>query len=272
MTRYFAGAALGTVTPFCSMTTIPVLAGLIQAGVPFGPTMAFLVSSPLLDGIVLGVLLFLVGPKLTAIYAVIAFLASMAIAAVFARAGLGVDVKRLAPYPQPQSAQPALAARPTLAETRGHPAGDLEDAGASVWRGAAARIREAWAMAWRAFRPLVPHLLLGSAIGALLRGFLPVEWILAVAGPGQARAIPLMAAIGLPVYINAEILLPITAALLDKGIGPGPVMAFVITGLGLSAAEVVLLTGIFRVRVIAALVLSFFAIAVAGGSLASLLA
>ncbi|MGH2350703.1 MAG: permease, partial [Chloroflexota bacterium] len=92
-TSYLAGAALGAVTPFCSMTTIPVLAVLLKSGVPFGPTMAFLISSPLLDGIVLGVLVFLIGPKLTALYAAVTFLASIGLGALFAWFGLERDVK-----------------------------------------------------------------------------------------------------------------------------------------------------------------------------------
>lgn len=81
-----------------------------------------------------------------------------------------------------------------------------------------------------------------------------------------------MAALGLPVYINAEILLPITAALLGKGLGIGAVVALVITGLGMSASEIAVLTAFLRPRLIAALALSFFLVAVAGGMLTVVLA
>lgn len=132
-------------------------------------------------------------------------------------------------------------------------------------------MKEAGAAAWATFVPLVPHLLLGTAIGAAMRGFLPVAWILTVAGgPDQPFAVPLLAAIGIPIYINAEILLPIAAALLDRGLSEGAVMAIVITGLGVSLPELSLLRGFFRMRVIVALVLSSFGVAVASGSLVSL--
>lgn len=137
-----------------------------------------------------------------------------------------------------------------------------------VW----SRTRHAWGLAWRSFVPLVPRLLLGTAIAAAVRGFMPVDWILAVAGPDQPGAIPLMAAIGLPLYINAEILLPIAATLVNKGIGIGAVLALVIVGLGMSASEIPLLTSLFRTRLIAALVLSYFALAVGVGMLASTVA
>lgn len=270
--QYFTGATLGTVTPFCSMTTIPALAGLLRSGVPFGPTMAFLISSPLLDGIVLGVLVFLIGPKQTALYAALTFLASMGIAALFARLGLGVEVKQ---EPIPQDPNPADAIDPRARQLRpllnkGKSTADLVSE--SSRRRIVNRVRRAWNLTWKSFTPLLPHLLLGTAIGAILRGFLPVNWILTVAGPEQPWAIPLMAIAGLPVYINAEILLPVTAALLDKGMGVGAVVALVITGLGMSASEVALLTAFFRPRLIATLVLSFFLIAVGGGALAVIVA
>ncbi|MGH2349270.1 MAG: permease [bacterium] len=253
---YLGGAALGTVTPFCSMTTIPVLAGLLRAGVPFGPIMAFLVSSPLLDAIVLGVLLFLIGPKATAIYAGITFLFSMAIARVFAGLGLGADVKIVEEVAGGSTDRASWTARSP---------GSMVPS--PVWTA----VRRAWRTSWHAFVRLAPHLVLGTAIGAAIRGFLPVAWLLAVAGPGQPYAIPMMAALGLPIYVNAEILLPITAALLAKGVGVGSVVALTVTGLGMSASEVALLTAFFRPRLIAALAISFFAMAVVGGLLATVL-
>lgn len=282
-TRYLAGATLGTVTPFCSMTTIPVLAGLLRGGVPFGPTLAFLVSSPLLDGVVLGVLAFLIGLKLTALYAALTFLGSMVMAALFARLGFEADVKELAatrvPAVSVAAAGASIGAGPWIegddlttpralrSANAEHPSGRW----GPDWRRAWSTVKEAGAAAWATFVPLVPHLLLGTAIGAAMRGFLPVAWILTVAGgPDQPFAVPLLAAIGIPIYINAEILLPIAAALLDRGLSEGAVMAIVITGLGLSLPELSLLRGFFRMRVIVALVLSSFGVAVASGSLVSL--
>lgn len=87
---------MGALTPFCSYSTIPVLAGLLKSGAPFGPTMAFLFASPLLDPVVLGVLVFLVGVEGTAAYAVLTFTASILICALFARLGLEKDVRSFA--------------------------------------------------------------------------------------------------------------------------------------------------------------------------------
>jgi uncharacterized protein len=87
---YVGGALLGAVTPFCSYSTIPVLAGLLRSGAPFGPTMAFLFASPLLDPIVLGVLAFDIGVKGAALYALVTFVAAIGIGVLLASVGLRV--------------------------------------------------------------------------------------------------------------------------------------------------------------------------------------
>jgi uncharacterized protein len=236
-TGYFVGAALGAVTPFCSYSTIPVLAGLLRSGAPFGPTMAFLFASPLLDPVVLGVLVFIVGIKGAIIYAAVTFLASVGIGALLARFGFEADVKR------------------TIVQ-RCEPATDSLEIPA--WR-------QAWTAAWGFFVLVVPYLLLGTAIGALVYGFVPAGWILALAGPGQPLAIPVVAALGVLMYVNAETFFPIAAALLDKGMGVGAVIALVITSMGVSVPEVTLLAGLFHLRLVASLVASVFAVAIISG-------
>ncbi len=249
VTGYLVGAALGAVTPFCSYSTIPVLAGLLRSGAPFGPTMAFLFASPLLDPVVLGVLVFLVGVEGTVAYAVLTFSASILIGALFARLGLEKDVKPLR-RPAELGEEPAECAS-AASEKR------------SVWR-------RAWADAWMFFVAAVPYLLVGTAAGAAIYGLGPTSWVVAVAGPSQPFSIPLAAALGVPMYVNAETFFPISAALLQKGVGIGAVMALIVTSMGVSVPEVVLLGGLFRWRLVAALVASVFAVAVGGGALFAL--
>ena len=246
---YLFGAALGAVTPFCSYSTIPVLAGLLRSGAPFGPTMAFLFASPLLDPVVLGVLVFLIGFEGTVAYAVLTFAASVLIGALFARLGLEKDVKPLAG---------AAGGGCTCGEDFGREAAG--SAKVPVWR-------RAWSDAWAFFVPALPYLLVGTATGAAIYGLAPTAWVVALAGPGQPFAIPVAAALGVPMYVNAETFFPISAALLEKGVGVGAVVALVITSMGVSIPEVVLLGGLFRWRLVAVLVASVFVVAVGGGAL-----
>jgi uncharacterized protein len=231
------------VTPFCSYSTVPVLVGLLRSGAPFGPTMAFLFASPLLDPVVLGVLAFVVGVKGTAVYAVVTFVGSVAIGALLSKLGFQDAVKKTF--------------------VPGCEAGDDPPEG-PVWR-------RAWREAWGFFVPVVPYLLVGTAVGALLYGFVPTGWIVALAGPERPLAIPVSAALGVPVYVNAETFFPVANALLEKGMGAGAVVALVVTSMGVSIPEVSLLSGIFRPRLVVALVAGVFAVAILSGTVFSFL-
>jgi uncharacterized membrane protein YraQ (UPF0718 family) len=237
---YVGGAALGAITPFCSCSGIPVLAGLLRSGAPFGPTMAFLFASPLLDPVVLGLLAFVIGLKGAALYAIVTFVASIGMGVLLARLGLESDVKEAA-Y-----------------RSKGEDGCCSVDLLLPVWR-------RAWSEAWGFFVPILPYLLVGTAIGSVVYGFIPTQWIASVAGADQPLAIPMAAALGVPIYVNAETFFPITSALLEKGMGLGAVVALVVTGMGVSLPEVSMLAGLFRVRLVAVLIVSVFVVAIGSG-------
>ena len=237
---YVGGAALGAITPFCSCSGIPVLAGLLRSGAPFGPTMAFLFASPLLDPVVLALLAFVIGLKGAALYAVVTFVASIGMGVLLARLGLESDVKEAA-Y-----------------RSKGEDGCCSVDLLLPVWR-------RAWSEAWGFFVPILPYLLVGTAIGAVVYGFIPTQWAASVAGADQPLAIPMAAALGVPIYVNAETFFPITSALLEKGMGLGAVVALVVTGMGVSLPEVSMLAGLFRVRLVAVLIVSVFVVAIGSG-------
>ena len=236
---YLGCAALGAITPFCSCSGIPVLAGLLRSGAPFGPTMAFLFASPLLDPVVLGLLAFVIGLKGAALYAVVTFVASIGMGVLLARLGLESDVKEAAYRSKGEDGCCSVDLIP-------------------VWR-------RAWSEAWGFFVPVLPYLLVGTAIGAVVYGFIPTQWVASVAGADQPLAIPMAAAFGVPIYVNAETFFPITSALLEKGMGLGAVVALVVTGMGVSLPEVSMLAGLFRVRLVAVLIVSVFVVAIGSG-------
>jgi hypothetical protein len=111
----------------------------------------------------------------------------------------------------------------------------------------------------------VPYLILGAAIGAFIYGFVPEDLIVSVAGPQNPLAIPLAAFIGIPMYIRAETIIPISAVLLGKGMGIGAVMALIIGGAGASIPEVTLLASIFEKRLVAAFVVTVIGVAILAG-------
>lgn len=235
------GAGFGALTPFCSCSTIPILLGLLEVGIPFGVCMSFLLASPLLNPIILSLLVALIGVVPTAVYAAVTFTAAVGIGWLLGRLGYGRYVKDV------------------MVEGRPEPC----DCAVAVSHGG--RIRSAFSFAVSLFRQVLPYLLLGAGIGAFIYGFIPEGLIVSLAGPDNPLAIPVAAVIGVPMYIRAETIIPISAVLLEKGMGIGAVMALIIGGAGASIPEVTLLAAIFERRLVAAFVVTILMVAVLAG-------
>jgi len=242
----FLGAGFGALTPFCSCSTIPLLLGMLNAGVPFASAMAFLFASPLLNPVIVSLFIILLGWKITALYFSVTFLAAIVIGLMLDSLGFAAQVK-------------------SVAAVRG--CCDCEQA-----EDAKSRVQRSARFAFSLFRQLVPYLLLGAGIGAFIHGFVPTELISSIAGSGNPFAVPVAAIIGVPIYIRAETMIPIGLALIEKGMGTGAVLALVIGGAGASIPELTLLSAIFKRKMLAAFVLTIITIAVAVGYLANWLA
>lgn len=259
---YFKAALLGAVTPFCSCSTIPLLAGLLKARAAFGPTLAFLFVSPLLNPIVVGLLLLTFGFKVALVYAVATLVISIAAAHLLDRAGFARYVRSAAPATSCCTAPPAPAASACCAPA-------AAPAAPAVAPAQPPRPPLPWRAAWRdalgQLRGVAPYLAAGVAIGALSYGFVPTDLLEQVGGPDQPWAIPLAAVIGIPLYLRAEALIPIAAALGAKGLGTGPLIALIIGGAGASLTELVLLRSLFRLPVVMALAAVVISIAVTAG-------
>ncbi len=241
----FMGAALGAVTPFCSCSTIPVTVGLLRARVPFGATMSFVLASPLLNPIILTMFWALLGWKACLIYGAVTFLAAMACGALLQELGLARDVKnvRISREAGPREAAPRFAGK----------------------------LVRAFVGAWADFRGVLLYLLIGVAIGAAIYGYLPDNFVVRVAGPGNPLAIPVAAAIGVPLYVRAETVIPIALALTQKGMSMGAVLALIIGGAGMSIPEMSMLAAIFKPRLVAMFVAVVFLTAVVAGFIFSVI-
>ncbi|MEM2123919.1 MAG: permease, partial [Methanolinea sp.] len=243
------GAFFGALTPFCSCSTIPVLAGLLNSRVPFGACIAFLLASPLLNPVIVFMVLAFFGPIPTLLYGTVTFGIAVASGIIledrnFIRfvkpLGLG---KTLLPQGTgsgccagnpvlPESGRAGCC--PGAAGTATQAAGcgcscSAAGAPADTWAGAthARRMRSALGFSLRIFRQVLPYLLLGAAAGAFIYGFVPEDLIVSLAGPENPLAIPAAAVIGIPMYIRAETIIPVSAVLLAKGMGLGAVMALI---------------------------------------------
>lgn len=240
------GAGFGAITPFCSCSTIPLLLGMLKAGVPFAAAMAFLFSSPLLNPVIISLFIILMGWKITALYFVVVFVSTIAIGLLLDGLGLSSQIK------------PVAVVRNRC---------DCEQE-----TNAKSRIQRSSAFAFSLFRQLMPYLLLGAGIGAFIHGFVPTDIISHLAGPDNPLAVPVAAIIGVPIYIRAETMIPIGLALIEKGMSVGAVLALIIGGAGASIPELTLLSSIFKKKLLTAFVLTVFSIAVIAGYLANMLA
>ncbi|NRF13577.1 permease [Vibrio coralliilyticus] len=300
---YVVAALLGAITPFCSCSTIPFLKGLLRARAGFGPMMVFLFGSPLLNPVIIGLFVVTFGWKVALFYFMIAMVVSVV-------AGYALEKLGFERYVKPEAYQAAEASScgtscgeskpapkkegtcgtsscgepaPAMAKESSCGASAEPSVGAascSADGSATATLVEErkpnrwvkiWHSTWKDFKQVFPYLMLGIAIGSFIYGFIPTDLIAEYAGAGKWYAIPVAAIIGIPLYIRAEAVIPLSAALVQKGMALGSVMALIIGSAGASLTEVILLKSIFKNQMIAAFLTVILSMAIGAGFLYSYL-
>ena len=233
---YVLGMVFGAMTPFCSCSTIPILAGLLNSKVPFGPAMSFLISSPLMNPLMIFMLWALLGWKVAIVYFIVLAIFSILTGFVFSKMNLaetykGVNVK-----------------------------GDGFFANKTE-----SRFKQALNDAWAFLYPMLPYLFIGVFIGAFIYGFVPETFITKYASGDGVISVFIGSVIGIPMYIRPETMLPIAEALVSKGMSLGTVVALIIGGAGASIPEVVLLTKLFKKKFVVSFVIAILVVAIATG-------
>jgi len=221
--------ALGVVTPFCSCSTVPLVAGMLSAGVPVAATTAFLVVSPLVNPATVALLAALVSP----LHAV-----------GFVAASLGVAVAVAA-------AVAVSGVRPTT------PAAVDPPASPETTPGWPARLGRATSRAWRDLRALAPLLAAVAGVGALLAGRVDAGVVGRAIDAAGPWAVPVAVLVGVPVYASTAVLLPLGSVLLATGTNLGVVTAFLVGATGLSLPEGVLLWRLLGARYLFTLATAF---------------
>lgn len=245
-------AGFGALTPFCACSTIPMTIGFLNAGVPFGSTMSFLIASPLLNPIILGMLGAMVGIKAMVAYFVIAFLCSILFGFLLEKIGAQKYVKN-------------VRLKPASCCAGSHEVVDKHSLPFP------SKLKVAFAGAWDSLRPIMGYLLVGVALGAGIYGYVPQDFVMKIAGPDNPFAIPVAAVLGIPLYIRAETAIPIGLALMGKGMSIGAVISLIIGGAGMAIPEMTMLASIFKKQLVAMIVLVIFLTAVVSGYLFNIL-
>jgi len=222
-------AGLGVVTPFCSCSAVPAFIGFVAAGVPIGVTMSFLIASPMVNEIAIGLLFGMFGLGPTVIY-VIAGL-TIAIVAGLVLGRLGVE-KWVEPF---------------VFETR--LGGQVIDSTAGLTL--AERVQLGREEVISILRKIWPYLLVGIGLGAIIHGWIPQDFFTTYANADNPLGVIVAVLIGIPLYSNAAGVMPLVQSLHGAGLPMGTLLAFMMSVVGLSLPEMILLRRVLKPQLIA---------------------
>jgi uncharacterized membrane protein YraQ (UPF0718 family) len=226
-----AAASLGIVTPFCSCSAVPMFVGFVSAGVPLGVTFSFLIASPMINEVALGLLFGLVGWQVAATYLVFGLTVAIVSGWVMGRLHLEHLLEAWVRNVR-TGAVDVPATRLTAA--------DRIDAGLEA-------LRDIFGRVWF-------WIIVGIAAGAFIHGYVPADLLGRIMGSGHWWSVPAAVLIGVPVYSNAAGIIPVVEALLGKGAALGTVLAFMMAVTALSAPEMIILRKVLTVRLLAVFV------------------
>jgi hypothetical protein len=220
-------ATLGIITPFCTCSAIPMFIGFVESGVPLGVTFSFLVASPMINEVAMVLLWGLFGARIALLYVGVGLLIAIVSGVVI---------------------------------TRFHMEKYVEDYVYKIKVGAAAgdapmtfkdRVVVSWRYVGEIFRRVAPWVAVGVAIGAFIHGYAPENFLARYAGRDNPFAVLIAVLIGIPLYSNAEGVIPVVQALFAKGLPLGTTLAFMMAVTGLSMPEMIILRRVLKPRLLA---------------------
>jgi uncharacterized membrane protein YraQ (UPF0718 family) len=220
-------AMLGIVTPFCSCSAVPLFIGFVESGVPLGVTFSFLIAAPTINEVAVVMLLGLFGWQVAGLY-----VASGLIIAIVA--GIIIGRMKMERYVEDFVWQ--------LQVGEGGPEEKL------TWRD---RIDRAWESVKEIVGKVWLYVVIGIAVGAGIHGYVPESALADIMGRNQWWSVPAAVVLGIPLYSNAAGVIPIVSALMEKGAALGTVLAFMMSVVGLSLPEMIILRRVLKPRLIA---------------------
>ncbi|MGI6298482.1 MAG: permease [Saccharofermentanales bacterium] len=219
-------ALLGTVTPFCSCSSIPLFMGFTSAGLPLGVTFSFLISSPMVDLGSLVLLMSIFGAKVAIIYVVL----GLVIAVI---GGTIIEKLKMERYVADFISK----------------AGNVDIDSPDLTK--RERMSFAKDQVVDTFKKVFPYILIGVGIGAVIHNWIPQEWIVKILGTGNPLAVPLATIVGVPIYADIFGTIPIAEALLAKGAQLGVVLAFMMGVTTLSLPSLIMLSKAIKPKLMA---------------------
>ena len=219
-------ALLGTVTPFCSCSSIPLFIGFTSAGLPLGVTFSFLISSPMVDLGSLVLLMSIFGTRVAVIYVVLGLVIAVAGGTLIEKLHMEKHVESFI-----MTASNVEIGAPNLTRKD--------------------RLTFAKEQMLTSFKKILPYILVGVGIGAVIHNWIPEHWIASVLGANNPFAVILATIIGVPMYADIFGTIPIAEALLAKGAQLGVVLAFMMAVTTLSFPSMIMLRKAVKPKLLA---------------------
>ena len=236
---YVLAVLLGAATPFCSCSSIPLFIGFVEAGIPFGVTMAFLITSPMINEIAILVLAGTMGWNLTIIYVLTGMAVGLIGGILMEKLGLEryIEDEAYEMRTNGMSSTCCCKNKPkTFKQRMSYALGYMIDV-----------IRKTWL-----------YITIGIGIGALLHGYVPESFFTTYTGANNPVAVPIAVVLGIPLYANATGIIPIAEALLGKGVPIGTVLAMMMSVVAISLPEMIILRKVLKVRMLTYFTLYIF--------------
>lgn len=219
-------ALLGTVTPFCSCSSIPLFIGFTSAGLPLGVTFSFLISSPMVDLGSLVLLMSIFGTKVAIIYVVFGLVIAVAGGTIIEKLHMEEDIENF-----------VLTAGSV----------DIEAPDLTIRE----RLIYAKEQTFDTFKKVFPYILVGVGIGALIHNWIPESWIETVLGSNNPLGVILATLVGIPMYADIFGTIPVAEALLSKGAQLGTVLSFMMAVTTLSLPSLIMLRKAVKPKLLA---------------------
>ncbi|MHB8088295.1 MAG: permease [Anaerolineaceae bacterium] len=223
-------ALLGIVTPFCSCSAVPLFIGFVESGIPLGVTFSFLIAAPTINEVAIVMLLGLFGWKVAGLYIVSGLIIAIVAGMVIGRLNLERYVEDF--VWKMQAAGPIEGEKLTWSD----------------------RIQRAWISVKEIVAKVWLYVVVGIAVGAGIHGFVPQSALAGIMGKQAWWSVPAAVIIGIPLYSNAAGVIPIVSALMEKGASLGTVLAFMMSVVGLSLPETIILRRVLKPQLIAVFV------------------
>jgi hypothetical protein len=230
--EYLMASLFGVVTPFCSCSSVPLFIGFVKGGIPLGVTFAFLITSPLVNEVAIGLFIGLFGVKTTFIYVISGVLLGTI-------SGMILQKLKLEKYLSPWVKQ--------VLENSQHETEKFELEHTSFKD----KLPSIWKETKTILKGILPYVLVGIAIGGLMHGYIPEGFFEQYMRKDNFFAVPLATIMAVPMYMNASGVLPVIQVLVSKGIPLGTAIAFMMGVVGLSLPEAMLLKKVMTIKLIA---------------------